>query len=72
YMFNNYTVNVYNAAYEDEGVIHFAEKIKADMIALGTHGRTGLQHLISGSIAEDIVNHAQRPIWTLCIKKIEP
>ncbi|HAS60609.1 MAG TPA: universal stress protein, partial [Algoriphagus sp.] len=31
---------------------------------MATHGRTGFLHLITGSIAEDVVNHAKRPVWT--------
>lgn len=63
-MFENYDSRVYNDVGEEEGIIHYAEEIGADMLALGTHGRTGLAHLFSGSIAEDLVNHARRPIWT--------
>ena len=60
----NYTVEVYNEYTEEDGIIYFAEDIDADLIALTTRGRTGLIHLLSGSIAEDVVNHAQRPVWT--------
>jgi nucleotide-binding universal stress UspA family protein len=65
----NYTTEVYNASLEEEGIIYYADDINADMIAIGTHGRTGLIGLISGSIAEDIANHASRPVWTFKIKK---
>ncbi|MEO1052637.1 MAG: universal stress protein [Bacteroidota bacterium] len=64
HMLKHYTINIYNDMYEDQGLIYFAEEVDADMIALGTHGRTGIAHLISGSLAEDVVNHAIRPIWT--------
>jgi K+-sensing histidine kinase KdpD len=60
----NYTINVYNDKQEENGIIYFAEEVNADLIALGTHGRTGLQHLLSGSIAEGVVNHSKRPVWT--------
>lgn len=69
YELDNYTVNIYNDATEEDGVIYFAEDIGASMIALGTHGRTGLMHLLSGSIAEDLVNHAKIPVWTLSLKR---
>lgn len=69
YNLQNYTFNVYNDKVEDDGIIYFAEEINADMIALGTHGRTGLSHLLSGSIAEDIVNHSRRPVWTYRLKQ---
>jgi len=64
----NYTVNIYNDVVEEDGIIYFARDIDADMIALTTHGRSGLMHLLSGSIAEDIVNHAKRPVWTFKLK----
>jgi nucleotide-binding universal stress UspA family protein len=65
----NYTMEIYNESTEEDGIIYFAEDIDADMIALATHGRTGLKHLLSGSIAEDVVNHAQRPVWTCGVNK---
>lgn len=68
YGIENYTLNIYNDYIEEDGIIYFAEDIEADMIALATHGRTGLMHLLSGSIAEDIVNHAKRPVWTCRLK----
>jgi len=68
YQVKNYSVNIYNDFTEEDGITGFAEDINADMIALATHGRTGLMHLLSGSIAEDIVNHAKRPVWTCRLK----
>jgi nucleotide-binding universal stress UspA family protein len=68
YNISNYSLNVYNDYIEEDGIIYFCEDIGADMIALATHGRTGLMHLLSGSIAEDIVNHAKRPVWTCKLK----
>jgi nucleotide-binding universal stress UspA family protein len=68
YKIENYTLNIYNDYVEEDGIIYFSEDIGADMIALATHGRTGLMHLLSGSIAEDIVNHAKRPVWTCRLK----
>lgn len=65
---SNYTINIYNDKVEEDGIIFFAQDINADMIALATHGHSGLVHLLSGSIAEDVVNHAKRPVWTFRIK----
>lgn len=65
----NINVEIYNSSSEEEGIIEYAEEIGADMIAMATHGRTGFMHLISGSIAEDVVNHAKRPVWTMRKKK---
>ncbi len=69
FMLKDYTLNVFNDTYEDSGVINFAHMIRADMIAMGTHGRKGLNHLMSGSVTEDVVNHIDCPIWTYTIKK---
>ena len=68
----DYTLNIFNDKYEESGVINFSHTIHADMIAMGTHGRKGLNHIISGSVAEDVVNHIDCPIWTYTIKKARP
>ena len=64
FMLKNFTLNVYNDISEEAGVAHFTKEVKGDLIALATHGRKGLSHLMSGSIAEDMVNHIDCPIWT--------
>ncbi|MCC5930846.1 MAG: universal stress protein [Cyclobacteriaceae bacterium] len=64
----NITINIYDDHVEEEGIIHFAQDMEAGMIALATHGRSGLMHLLSGSIAEDVVSNAKRPVWTFKIK----
>ncbi|MCH7414480.1 universal stress protein [Belliella sp. R4-6] len=64
----NYSMEVFNSSSEEEGIIEFAEDSNADLIAMATHGRTGFLHLLSGSIAEDVVNHAKRPVWTMKVK----
>ncbi len=63
------TTTLYNEATEEDGILYFSEDIGDCMIAIATHGRTGLLHLLSGSIAEDLVNHATIPVMTLSMKK---
>ncbi len=63
----NYTTNVYNDRSEEEGILNFAASINADLISMATHGRTGFAHVLSGSIAEDVVNHSTRPVLTMVI-----
>ena len=65
----NHTINVYNDVNVEEGVIRFADSIDADMIAMATHGRTGFAHVIAGSVAEDVVGHAKRPVLTFVVKR---
>lgn len=64
----NYTINIFNDITEEEGIIYFAESINADLIAMATHGRTGFAHVMAGSIAEDVVGHAKRPVLTFVVK----
>ncbi|MFO0602397.1 MAG: universal stress protein [Polyangiales bacterium] len=42
-----------------------AERLPADLIVMGTNGRTGLRHLLIGSVAEDIVRRAPVPVLTI-------
>ena len=59
---------IHNGINEEEGILEFAKENNIDLIAMGTHGRKGLMHLLSGSIAEDVVNHSKRPVLTLKIE----
>lgn len=68
FMLKNYTLNIFNDITEEEGIKNFAREIKSDIIAMRTHGRRGIAHLASGSIAEDVVNHIDCAIWTYVIK----
>ena len=64
FMLKDYTLNIYNDINEEDGVRNFLSDVNGDMIAIATHGRRGIGHLIAGSIAEDVVNHIECPIWT--------
>ncbi len=65
----NFTVNVYNDLSEEQGILYFADSIDADLIAMATHGRTGFAHVLAGSIAEDVVSKAKRPVLTFVVKR---
>ncbi len=41
----------------------------ADLIVMGTHGRTGVSHLVLGSVAERVVRTAPCPVLTVPLKK---
>lgn len=43
----------------------FATKCKADLIVMGTHGRTGLAHVFLGSVAERTLRQAPCPVLTV-------
>lgn len=69
YMFKDYTINIHHHVSTEKGIIEFTKVVSGDMVALGTHGRKGLVRFIKGSVAEDIVNHIDCPIWTYHIKE---
>jgi nucleotide-binding universal stress UspA family protein len=62
--FDNYSSTIFNDWYEEDGIAHFAKNIKADIIALGTHGHHGIRRIFAGSIAEKVANHSSRLVWT--------
>ena len=61
----NCSVHIYNDNSEEDGIINFCDEVDAELIVIGTHGRTGLSHLINGSLTEAVINHAKRPILSI-------
>lgn len=51
--------------YPPDVIVEQAEKLDVDLIAMGTHGRTGLSHAILGSIAEKVIQRAPCPVLTV-------
>ncbi len=41
-----------------DSIVQYATENAIDLIVLGTHGRTGLRHVLLGSVAERVVQHA--------------
>lgn len=46
-------------------IVAAATRLAADIIVLGTHGRSGVSHLLLGSVAESVLRHAQCPVLTV-------
>jgi len=46
-------------------IISFSSSGGFDMVVMGTHGRTGLRHVLMGSVAEQVVRRARCPILTI-------
>jgi universal stress protein A len=46
-------------------IVEVAEAEKVDLIVMATHGRTGLSHLVMGSVAERVVRTAPCPVLTI-------
>jgi phosphoglycerate kinase len=43
-------------------ILRFADELNADLIAMGSHGKTGILSLIMGSVSRKVLNHATRPV----------
>jgi hypothetical protein len=65
--YSNYSLHIYNDVNVEKGIINFSNSVNADIIGMCTHGRTGFAHFFNGSISEDLVNHAVRPVITFKI-----
>ena len=46
-------------------IISTSRDIDADLIIMATHGRTGFQNILIGSVAEKVVRHAECPVLTI-------
>lgn len=52
-----------------EQILTQAEEKGADLIVLGTHGRTGLDHVLFGSTAEKVVRKSKFPVLTVRLEE---
>ena len=53
------------AGYPAEEILAAAEEQHADLIVMGSHGRTGIDRIIFGSVAEKVVKSARCPVLTV-------
>jgi universal stress protein A len=49
----------------DEEILRAARRQRADLIVIGTHGRTGLGRMFMGSVAERVLQRATAPVLTV-------
>jgi nucleotide-binding universal stress UspA family protein len=59
-----YEPDVFDDAQVRTGIPRYAAQAQADLVVMLTHGRTGLRHLLQGSIAEDVAVRAAAPVLT--------
>lgn len=52
-------------------ILKTSEEVEADLIVLGTHGHTGLDHLLMGSVAERVVQRASCPVLTVRPRSVQ-
>lgn len=49
----------------DREIVKAAKELEADLIIMSTHGRTGLEHALMGSVAEKVVRYSPVPVLTV-------
>ncbi len=56
---------VHRAPSPAAAIVEEARRRDVDLVVLGTHGRTGLTHVLVGSVAERVVRHSPVPVLTV-------
>lgn len=68
FLFTNYTISAYSHVDPEAGILDFAKTVDASLIAMGTHGRKGIAHMMHGSLTESLVNHTNMLVWSYTLK----
>jgi nucleotide-binding universal stress UspA family protein len=55
-----------------DSILDSAQTLPCDLIVMGTHGRRGISHTLSGSVAEAVLRKARCPVLTVRSPKFEP
>ena len=66
---SNAVFQTINAHKVDDGILHYLSKNPTDIIALCTHGRTGLSHFLHGSHTEDMIVKSPVPVYSYNLHK---
>jgi nucleotide-binding universal stress UspA family protein len=53
------------AGYPVAEILSFAARVHADLIVMGSHGRTGMSRLLTGSVAEQVVRRSKCPVLVI-------
>lgn len=46
-------------------IVEKAKELRVDVIAIATHGRSGLSHILLGSVSEKVIRHAPCPVFVI-------
>jgi nucleotide-binding universal stress UspA family protein len=58
---------------EDDKILEFVQKEKIDILVIGTHGRTGMEHAFLGSVAEKVIRRSPIPVFVIpCKDETDP
>jgi nucleotide-binding universal stress UspA family protein len=64
-----FITTLYNDYMKEEGILNYSREVKADLIAIGTHGKKGLRRFFSEDVSEGIVRLSHIPILVVNLKK---
>lgn len=65
----SFSIEIIHNPSSPDGIVTFAEKNNADLIVMGSHGRTGFRKIVLGSVANGVLGHTKCPV--LITKGIE-
>lgn len=69
YGLSDFLAHVVKSVSVESGIMNYAEKSAADLIAMATHSRHGIAHIFSGSLADDIMNHVKKAVRICSLRK---
>jgi nucleotide-binding universal stress UspA family protein len=58
--------------FPSDSILDTAQTLPCDLIVMGTHGRRGISHALSGSVAEAVLRKARCPVLTVRNQKFGP
>lgn len=50
-----------------QAILDYVNEYDVDLVVMGTHGRTGLDRYLVGSVTEKLVRHFDGPVLTVCL-----
>jgi nucleotide-binding universal stress UspA family protein len=65
-------VSVIDRAHAADAIVHAAERLGADAIVLGSHGRSGVARALMGSVSQGVVRRSRRPVLVVPSSRNEP
>ncbi|MDX6747952.1 universal stress protein [Polaribacter sp. PL03] len=65
YKLPKHSINIYSDTSVEKGILNFSKEKKIDLIALSTHGRSGISHLFTGSVTKNLSKKALKPMFTI-------
>jgi nucleotide-binding universal stress UspA family protein len=61
-----------DSASPQTAIVDYATEHEVDLVVMGTHGRKGMDRLLSGSVAEEVVRRAPCPVFTVLASEDQP